>query len=500
MNPSYCLCTTTYKFSAVGWEFLAEGGATIVFRHSELCLVLKSQKQRLSPSLPFTNNINNSQDNCFVQFMIMLVYGSDITDVSSLNVLSDADHSLFHNLWISNRSLSRKQSSLDVVLTLSRSVCLVRYAYTFCGPLRSRSVGFEFKVKRGFPSRSPFIAEHSGYLKHNMGRFQLMQLYRQAKKHASGELLVNWGEFLSHSHYNPTDLCSQTSSLIGNAVSALFTNPQNNLQVFANGRLVYGSTQYDRLACISELTNLLLGESQSIEEADTMIQRILVEVIETSDIFMRLETLQYLDFIDSEGAAIIYQRLSELHTAISVEQIDDDLSKIILEYFEASVDKTDWFEFAASLRDQNRESVADHLSPGICALLSLLIYDHKIDIEEKKRRYKSVMCLVIQLTFDDCLFLMKAWMIGCVAADASIVVCIAPLSLSDMEEDRSFDPQTFAVQVPDNNGTCHKFLTRLTALDIGLKSFSKFERKAKSDAEICRVVNEYLNSTIKSES
>lgn len=194
-------------------------------------------------------------------------------DVSEVDVLCDSavlinDHSL----------ISRKSG------TLREEVCFA----------------VEIKPKCGYLPSSEFIAKRNAFKKY-VTRFEMHQI-----------LKLHQGEISQLSRYNPLDLFSGKKDRIHQAISALFSTPQNNFRVFLNGSLIFGGLGggmdnatvrcHDRDGEIEDLENICGLPLDRFPE-------LITEAIFSSSVLSRLLASQKLDHYDIEGAIHAYYNI-----------------------------------------------------------------------------------------------------------------------------------------------------------------------------------------------
>ncbi|GJP84617.1 hypothetical protein CLOP_g14672 [Closterium sp. NIES-67] len=114
---------------------------------------------------------------------------------------------------------SQEQREQEVRREEGHGSCCGYNGTTFC---------IELKPKTGFCPSSPFIAP-ANHVKTSVPRFLMHQQLKLAE-----------GEVAESSTYNPLDLFSSSPPRVLTALRSLLEHPQNNLRIFADGRLLLG--------------------------------------------------------------------------------------------------------------------------------------------------------------------------------------------------------------------------------------------------------------------
>ncbi|CAL9238247.1 unnamed protein product [Arabidopsis halleri] len=162
----------------------------------------------------------------------------------------------------------------------------------------------EIKPKCGFLSSSSFIAEEN-VIKKSISRFEMYQVLKLRENKIS-----------QISEYDPLDLFSGSKDRIHKAIKALYSTPQNSLQVFLNGSLVFGgfrggickTTPKLELAFEHILKEFFKTEDDSGARANTFIE-LVTETVYASGALDQLLDVQKLDKYNIEGAIHAYYDL-----------------------------------------------------------------------------------------------------------------------------------------------------------------------------------------------
>ncbi|KAL8130625.1 hypothetical protein V2J09_019780 [Rumex salicifolius] len=157
----------------------------------------------------------------------------------------------------------------------------------------------EIKPKCGFLPSSRFISEKNA-IKKKVSRFKMHQA-----------LKLHIRQILQPSEYDPLDLFSGSRDGIHKAVNALFSVPQNNLRVFLDGSLVYGSlgggmngTTFMNSEAFEDYIKCLVQADDGL--CMSSFKHLVAETIFKLGVMDRLLEVQKLDNLDIEGAIHAY--------------------------------------------------------------------------------------------------------------------------------------------------------------------------------------------------
>lgn len=430
------------------------------------------------------------------------------------------------------------------------------------------SLSFDIKVKCGFKSRSPFVSMES-HIKHRHSKFHMMQLHKLSKKYLKQHLKdsssssssnasplsslssqvdghINnssvgteppWGTFHSISKYDPCDLCSSSIPRVTNALMALIANPQNNLKVCIDGVHVYGwdkstTTTAQDLAgichdflirsdngCINSTESCTISSTGAANGRDSSlltVVQLMAAILSSGRTLLRLQEMQMLDLIDSEGAEAVFSRLESLAGS------RDAAVAMLFAYFTAPVDSgfkavcsyiVQRHYDSSSSNNEYSYFTCDHVSSGVPSVIKLLL-DYRVDeytsLADKATRLNAAMGLAGALSMEECLLLLKLWMMALVGKDASVIVAVEEMTgyydheCPADEELKLASMEPFVVlrhQTTDSAGIVRVhtdcctnapryFAYNLTLIDIGLKSIDKVWTKSAEESEISRVCEE----------
>lgn len=461
------------------------------------------------------------------------------------------------------------------------------------GTVRSKqSISFDIKVKCGLKSMSPFVPLHRD-IKRRYSKFAIMQLYKLGKILLAQGLIqlsdkstrntngidVNdsnissmnnckaqtvqpeWGSFHNISSYNPSDLCSGQHNKVNSALQLLLKNPQNNLKVCVDGVHVYGWDKDTNLAQLSVICHSCLFDSNSNNDdirgdgihntvndsvnasaSLDVITDAITAILCNENTLERLQRMQSLDIIDVEGAAAIFRRLETLigshDDAVSV------LSAALLEPvvgIEYIADCIAFVVYAKGNGDIPHEHIADvDLSncPSVIMQMFQLSVSDSMTTSELQSRYDAAHVVVQSMTVDDCVLLLKLWMLALVAKDASVIIALRPVDIvadsiptdvnrvsgvNDVDSTRSATSSSSgcvcvlqssthagivtcqhitsivtAAHTNDDNKR-HSFAYNLSLIDLGLKSVDKVWLKDEEEDDICALSSAclaYLNGDV----
>jgi len=150
----------------------------------------------------------------------------------------------------------------------------------------------EIKVKCGYLPSSPWVTRE---VKRRVSAFQMHQQLKLAK-----------GKETVPSRYDPVDLFSADEGRVRKALTALVEVPQNNLQVFVNGKLLFPKSHseggFDAFAQVLQDAANFSGSAEDLLD-------VLVGILQREPLLPRLLAAQMLDDCDVEVAGKVYKAI-----------------------------------------------------------------------------------------------------------------------------------------------------------------------------------------------
>jgi hypothetical protein len=442
---------------------------------------------------------------CVMRECFTISYLSDVLRIVQLKQSFVAELSERLN---SVRPAGRKKGSQEVQLLTS--ALLQRNFNCLYRPLRD-IVTIELKVKSGLKSTSPFLPDDR-LIKTKHSPFGLQQLYMHAKAKQSEDLSMSWGTLGAYSRYDPSKLCSRQYADVRDSLNVLLGSPQNNLRISVNGRHCYGWDKPDIGALHSAMAScthkdLVAGDAACVGAAHlTGTLDALASLLCVEDILERLQAAQRLDLLDSEGAALAFDRIVEL--AGSVDAATTTVLQQLLRPIQPSI-----FAFAfQGLSLSSTPPVRD--CPCIVVELVRLKIHEGLSMDDIDKRRRSALSLLASASMDEAALLLQLWMVALIAKDASIIVSLQCMPLggsrtscaSSADAGVAWEAGRFGIHRQSSShcgvvfphtreGSSERdseqdalgvsYVYNVGIVDIGLKSVSKAKQKSAHDATIC---------------
>jgi hypothetical protein len=509
------------------WIFFTESKEHVVFKQIKItCCLLKVTKENSNEY-----NFSSSSQLDFLSNNPLKWWGQHAF-MPNLIEVSESMLDTLTKIWeqerINERTITNSTRNLSRIGFIEPDAFALQEYLT---------LGFEFKVKSAYPSISPFLSNSTLKIKRQFSRFQYMQFYKFLKKKLSGEHIAAWGEYQGLSCYSPSDILSRDIDRILIALNALFENPQNNLKIVFQNHSIYGWDLHDFQSVfhtIPPFLNLVRTDGQCdspnlLTNSITFIQRILGEIIRNDRSLQDLLLMQVLEIIDSEGASMIY-----LHLLVKWFAKDETACQnMLLEYMCQPMTST-LRQLATYLLELHEQASIDEnqflhklselsLSSGLLKLLQLIVIERNLHAQPSSTpsSLEAEQIVTEEFTFEDSCFLLKMWMLGCIACDASWIVTLGRIeeqsTTTNLEKLVSFlshSKEEFSTLLSSSSsvsfhfdssqshrGNCDCYLNndlifsvvyQSTMIDVGLKAFSKLTKKAIDDEKICDFISENL--------
>eukprot|EP01039_Chlorochromonas_danica_P000766 gene766-831_t len=369
----------------------------------------------------------------------------------------------------------------------------------------------EVKVKCGLPASSPFLSPHphphirkATKFKLEYNKFSWMQQWKELNCKRCGSKDMPWGELEQLSTYCPHDLCSGNTSRVLSSLQALLTTPQNNLKVSIHDQHIYGWDK-DNLSELYRCLALQTGNEDG-KEVCTFVMNILSIILSREELLHRLERLQLMDFLDTEGGYEVYTMLEErlgldeLHKQLASHCIGP--TDLQLWKFRANIAQNALPHlFPNSVDDSNDQVEQDPL--GLFAQSKIM---HHTTIEEHEKKHQNLRKALSSLDVLQLLELLKMAMAAMIAKDASVLTSVRfffPTTNVDLERLSNLNKKiennevviSLYPQEVDTVGVLeiHLPLTmelvcrveyRMGLIDVALKSWTKFKTNFTKEQEM----------------
>lgn len=382
-------------------------------------------------------------------------------------------------------------------------------------PRISTTITVEFKVKSGLLSISPFLSSY--HLKRSFTKFHFMQFVKFTNKARSPI------QSFHISQYNPNDLSSQNYRKIRESFSLLEDSPQNNFLISLDGQRVFGFNELDedRLdITIHSFFKQVYSESVAPKGySKNLLYDIMASILSTECALVELQLLQASDLLDIEGMIEVFYRLVHL---ISISENFSEYSqseKFALEKIASTCDPLPMeicrliaqqrqmlnnLLLSSSTKECTSQIYLHHLENLINILQqdSYLLYSshvlvrlYKLSLQigssisslssqdmEEQRQYQCSSFLQ-SLNLDDCIFLLKLWLLSLAAADSSAILTIG--GISSIKEESQPQTHQYSGIYSRNEITdpfpCFSLLYHLILVDLGPKPVDKILEKIRNN-------------------
>lgn len=338
----------------------------------------------------------------------------------------------------------------------------------------------EIKPKCGLLSHSPFLLGCQR-IKRTTNRYELVRKQKSLMNNSSWKLP-------DRNLYSPLMLYSRNFSDVRHAVMDLLRDPVNNLRIQIGDSAIEAKTLMN-----ANSDHINLGFGSRPDSCDIFVD-MLSSILCIDTVLQRLLAMQNLDLIDTLGANILFTRLCITCGSVVLANkiLLQELTKPIYEQY---------VRLGKVLAEGNIESSIDKecILSGLPRCVSSMVRSRvTLDSSQENQNivFKEALNLVATFDIDDCLILLKLWMLALIAKDASVLINLNILCLSECCDNGS------VYWVKAQSGKCLNAIDCLSGaivytvnfqaslLDVGLKSLSKTVKKEKEDDELCKQVLE----------
>lgn len=340
-------------------------------------------------------------------------------------------------------------------------------------PSSSVVLSVEIKPKAGYISSSPLVLPahrckyyrtryslqqelmqmgqiHKGW-RRSRSRTRVDEACEQDYQSTEGSNIMHDEAAFIPSNYSPLDLFSNNTLRMQKALVDLSCNMQNNFRVWCNGNQIFGvgaspPTDSDCQIILQDIFPSFGDDSNNdavnrpnLDSKATLLDVIVATVTKILDkessLLSNMLSVQQLDWIDGDGAAIIYERLVHLCNG-SNSEVEALLDAAVL--IPGDAFSSTWKEFATSDNNDWRSkhsTSSPYMAPKCNALPQLLDEIHHFQsYREQQRRYDSSFdevcdnshfkCIefVNKLSKDACIYLLQNWLLSLSLCDVSFFV------------------------------------------------------------------------------
>lgn len=477
------------------WSYYAEGGAHVVLKnrdHIKLSCRCRGHVLKVPKIKKKDTKCTTDHEVSFILNVIGKLFDCSLVPQSHEIFINDDVLSSMLNSITPMRDPSRILADPDILLS---SFGILESDLTLSLVDGRPCISLELKVKSSVTSTSPLVV-HPHKLSH--GKYSYMQQY----KHMCNDNLP-WGALHSVSHYDPHKLCSGAHGDFVDSFKVLLANPQNNLKIILNENHVYGWSKNDQgnKLCMEDglvsIFNHTDGASGSMDTLTYIVQTILAQ----ESVLPKLEQLQCLDILDTEGCEIVYRMLEGVH--------QDQLTEKLLDFFYQPLDTHDihmWNYVSAFTHtytfNQHRASESGlDLTDPIQHLASIRV-NKNMSMQERQLQHGKFMTILDTLDSRQLMMLLKMAMVAMIFKDASVIVTVSVVhvlpSLSfplDSDKNNAAYQTSVSCQSVDKDGELRTIDTtnqeevldikyRVGLIDLQLKALSKFTSNVKKEKKI----------------
>ena len=277
---------------------------------------------------------------------------------------------------------------------------------------------FEFKPKAGYISYSPFV-DPRHRVKFSDCRFRLMQGYKQ-----------------SPSMYNPLDFFSGDINRIRQSLQDLIQCPQNNLRIWKyHEETGLSSVDPGELseARLDDAFHELLSADDDRGRRDSITEAV-AHILHREDFLSRLLALQKLDWIDADGAIVLYEILKSKLPSKSVADIHaliDNIYGVPNEKEAARRFHTMSNKLATQMIRSNPTPLPDSCGAPLMNLIDFITRFRSescrkqrlssFDLEEV---HADCIRMAESLNVDEIIYLLRTWLLSLAMCDVSFFVSL----------------------------------------------------------------------------
>lgn len=379
----------------------------------------------------------------------------------------------------------------------------------------NNTLSFEIKVKSGSNCISPFN-KLSRRLKLKYSRYEMMQIFRCKGKSPPPAFQYSFSE------YNPENLCSQQIEKVYRSLNVLFHSQSKNMTIFNNGNRESWPEKEIAQHFTRIFHSFLSLENERIDEIPFVIS-ILSKILVENTVLQELRYMQKLDILDSEGAAVIFSRLTQILSSEAaarmaiLERVEDEkfgreVIPHLLQFARVEICSAGAEAVNSS---GSSSSSSDEKAPSAVVMMRAL-FDLAVNADMSEEqiviRSDAAFALVDSLDASLCVDLLVIWIMAIIAKDAGVIVSIERLvgdSSLLVEGNLSVDQEPdgwancYSLTVPSNDCPgallpkikgLPSFAYSIGVVDIGMKPLSKIHKRYFEEENLVATTGKWLQA------
>jgi hypothetical protein len=297
----------------------------------------------------------------------------------------------------------------------------------------------EIKIKGAHPSVSTFLSPQESGIKHKYGRYHMKQLASAAKMLTiddegaqSQKPAVLLQRALLH---DPRDLLSLDKSLVRDALQKLVKSPGNVLRGHINGhRHILCAKENDRSkdwwrkVCSAFVSNSIVRDGEDIAALGDTILDAVSSILCEETVLRDISVVQKFDFIDIEGATLIFDHLSLLLG--SKDAAERALCESVLQASQV-------IEVVKRCVGEN----TDIFTGDLPTFIKPFLFGQKNGDDDDVRACTGEISkeeLISKLTVSESCILLNMWLISLAAKDSSVMVSMRVQSVKRVSTSCAF--------------------------------------------------------------
>ena len=410
---------------------------------------------------------------------------------------SNGDQTLFHDK--SNDRIEAKLLSDYTKISIPAACSAYPPPTPAAYPLTKENfLSVEIKPKAGYISCSPLIDPKRRI------KFVQTKYWIHQRLMAKGHLKKGWGSLRRDdgereavvSSYNPLDLFSSDKNRIQRALRCLLEHPQNNMRVWHDGKIVIGhevpNTSSSRP---NSILRDIFPQMAGIIDLQGAIVHTVSEILVKEPLLSRLYAGQTLDFIDTDGATLIWNHLVQLCDG------DLDRAETLVDQYQGRIQTIDDI-----MKDENRNGLS-----ALCDRIASFQEEvQNIHVREKKKKviddeslldkaYRETSELVGHLNKEESVQLLATRLLSLSMCDLSFFVTLSPvptpITTSIQSAERSSNasssgtysqtedsPGCLAISHGGGSSAIAKYFYNVKVVDCDMKPCRKLRNREKGEA------------------